>query len=247
MKTIEKNNVFEEEIKSSKFITHIFKISNIEEANEILAKIRKKYYDATHNCYAYKIGEYEKASDDGEPQKTAGYPILNAINSYGITNVLVVVTRYFGGVLLGTGGLSRAYGGGAKSVIQKCKIISYEEGYLVKTIINYENVDKLNNFLENNGIEVKETKYLEEVIYYIFLRKSMKKKYIEFLEKITNSKIAVCYYRMDKKDKLKEEEKKKKKLKKDKEKEEEKEKENTLSNSNRLYEELEEIMVRKYN
>lgn len=247
MKTIEKNNVFEEEIKSSKFITHIFKISSIEEANEILAKIRKKYYDATHNCYAYKIGEYEKASDDGEPQKTAGYPILNAINSYGITNVLVVVTRYFGGVLLGTGGLSRAYGGGAKSVIQKCKIISYEEGYLVKTIINYENVDKLNNFLENNGIEVKETKYLEEVIYYIFLRRSMKKKYIEFLEKITNSKIAVCYYRMDKKDKLKEEEIKIKKLKKDKEKEEEKEKENTLSNSNRLYEELEEIMVRKYN
>lgn len=247
MKTIEKNNVFEEEIKSSKFITHIFKISSIEEANEILAKIRKKYYDATHNCYAYKIGEYEKASDDGEPQKTAGYPILNAINSYGITNVLVVVTRYFGGVLLGTGGLSRAYGGGAKSVIQKCKIISYEEGYLVKTIINYENVDKLNNFLENNGIEVKETKYLEEVIYYIFLRKSMKKKYIEFLEKITNSKIAVCYYRMDKKDKLKEEEIKIKKLKKDKEKEEEKEKENTLSNSNRLYEELEKIMVRKYN
>ena len=75
----------------------------------------------------------------------------------------------------------------------------------------------------------------------------MKKKYIEFLEKITNSKIAVCYYRMDKKDKLKEEEIKIKKLKKDKEKEEEKEKENTLSNSNRLYEELEEIMVRKYN
>lgn len=247
MKTIEKNNVFEEEIKNSKFITQIFKISSIEEANEILAKIRKKYYDATHNCYAYKVGEYEKASDDGEPQKTAGYPILNAINSYSITNVLIVVTRYFGGVLLGTGGLSRAYGGGAKSVIQKCKIISYEEGYLVKTIINYENVDKLNNFLENNGIEVKETKYLEEVIYYIFLRRSMKKKYIEFLEKITNSKIAVCYYRMDKKDKLKEEEIKIKKLKKDKEKEEEKEKENTLSNSNRLYEELEEIMVRKYN
>lgn len=247
MKTIEKNNVFEEEIKNSKFITQIFKISSIEEANEILAKIRKKYYDATHNCYAYKVGEYEKASDDGEPQKTAGYPILNAINSYSITNVLIVVTRYFGGVLLGTGGLSRAYGGGAKSAIQKCKIISYEEGYLVKTIINYENVDKLNNFLENNGIEVKETKYLEEVIYYIFLRRSMKKKYIEFLEKITNSKIAVCYYRMDKKDKLKEEEIKIKKLKKDKEKEEEKEKENTLSNSNRLYEELEEIMVRKYN
>ena len=225
MKTIEKNNVFEEEIKNSKFITHIFKISSIEEANEILAKIRKKYYDATHNCYAYKVGEYEKASDDGEPQKTAGYPILNAINSYSITNVLVVVTRYFGGVLLGTGGLSRAYGGGAKSVIQKCKIISYEEGYLVKTIINYENVDKLNNFLENNSIEIKETRYLEEVIYYIFLRKSMKKKYISFLEKITNSKIIVYDKKIEEKDKDKE----------------------TIDNSKKLYEELEEIMVRKYN
>ena len=227
MKTIEKNNVFEEEIKNSKFITHIFKISSIEEANEILAKIRKKYYDATHNCYAYKLGEYEKASDDGEPPKTAGYPILNAINSYGITNVLVVVTRYFGGVLLGTGGLSRAYGGGAKSVIEKCKIISYEEGYLVKTIITYENVDKLNNFLENNSIEVKETKYLEEVIYYIFLRKSIKKEYISFLEKITNSKIIVY-----------EEEKDREKDRK------------TIDNSNiskKLYEELEEVMVRKYN
>lgn len=227
MKTIEKNNVFEEEIKNSKFITHIFKISSIEEANEILAKIRKKYYDATHNCYAYKIGEYEKASDDGEPQKTAGYPILNAINSYSITNILVVVTRYFGGVLLGTGGLSRAYGGGAKSVIEKCKIISYEEGYLVKTIINYENVDKLNNFLENNSIEIKETKYLEEVIYYIFLRKSMKKKYISFLEKITNSKIIVYDKKIEEKDK-------------DKDKE-------TIDNSKKLYKELEEIMVRKYN
>lgn len=225
MKTIEKNNVFEEEIKNSKFITQIFKISSIEEANEILAKIRKKYYDATHNCYAYKVGEYEKASDDGEPQKTAGYPILNAINSYSITNVLVVVTRYFGGVLLGTGGLSRAYGGGAKSVIQKCKIISYEEGYLVKTIINYENVDKLNNFLENNSIEIKETRYLEEVIYYIFLRKSMKKKYISFLEKITNSKIIVYDKKIEEKDKDKE----------------------TIDNSKKLYEELEEIMVRKYN
>lgn len=225
MKTIEKNNVFEEEIKNSKFITHIFKISSIEEANEILAKIRKKYYDATHNCYAYKVGKYEKASDDGEPQKTAGYPILNAINSYDITNVLVVVTRYFGGVLLGTGGLSRAYGGGAKSVIEKCKIISYEEGYLVKTIINYENVDKLNNFLENKSIEIKETKYLEEVIYYIFLRKSMKKKYISFLEKITNSKIIVYDKKIEEKDKDKE----------------------TIDNSKKLYEELEEIMVRKYN
>ncbi len=225
MKTIEKNNVFEEEIKNSKFITQIFKISSIEEANEILAKIRKKYYDATHNCYAYKVGEYEKASDDGEPQKTAGYPILNAINSYSITNVLIVVTRYFGGVLLGTGGLSRAYGGGAKSAIQKCKIISYEEGYLVKTIINYENVDKLNNFLENNSIEIKETRYLEEVIYYIFLRKSMKKKYISFLEKITNSKIIVYDKKIEEKDKDKE----------------------TIDNSKKLYEELEEIMVRKYN
>lgn len=225
MKTIEKNNVFEEEIKNSKFITHIFKISSVEEANEILAKIRKKYYDATHNCYAYKLGEYEKASDDGEPQKTAGYPILNAINSYGITNVLIVVTRYFGGVLLGTGGLSRAYGGGAKSVIQKCEIISYEEGYLVKTIIAYDNVDKLNNFLENNSIEIKETKYLEEVIYYIFLRKSMKKKYISFLEKITNSKIIVYDNKIEEKDKDKE----------------------TIDNSNKLYVELKEVMVRKYN
>ncbi len=222
MKTIEKNNVFEEEIKNSKFITHIFKISSVEEANEILAKIRKKYYDATHNCYAYKVVEYEKASDDGEPQKTAGYPILNAINSYGITNVLVVVTRYFGGVLLGTGGLSRAYGGGGKSVIEKCKIISYEEGYLVKTTITYENVDKLNNFLENNGIEVKEIKYLEEVIYYIYLRKSIKKEYILFLEKITNSKIIVYDKKIEEIDK------------------------ETIENSKKVYEELEEVMVRKY-
>lgn len=106
-------------INKSKFIAQAFRVDSIEEVEEILAKTRKKYYDATHNCYAYRIGDnIQKMSDDGEPVKTAGAPMLDVLLKQDITNILIIVTRYFGGILLGAGGLVRAYSSATSEVLK---------------------------------------------------------------------------------------------------------------------------------
>ena len=98
-------------IDKSRFITTLYPVETVEEINEILQATRKKYYDATHNCYAYVIdnGNIQKCSDDGEPSKTAGFPMLDVLKKNEITNILAITTRYFGGIKLGAGGLIRAY------------------------------------------------------------------------------------------------------------------------------------------
>ena len=115
-------NTYENEIviEKSRFITRIFRVNDIDMVNSILEEIRKKHYDATHNCYAYILGdnqEIQKCSDDGEPQKTAGFPMMDVLKKNNLTNVLVIVTRYFGGILLGAGGLVRAYSDSVAQVL----------------------------------------------------------------------------------------------------------------------------------
>ena len=125
MNIILKNGSGEIEEKKSRFICHIFKIKSEEEAEEYITAVKKKYWDARHNCYAYVTGDkgqIQRFSDDGEPQGTAGKPMLDILNSYGLTDCLLVVTRYFGGVLLGTGGLIRAYQAAAKEGIKNSDI-----------------------------------------------------------------------------------------------------------------------------
>ena len=116
-------------ISKSEFITRLFRVNNIDEVNKYLAETRKKHYDASHNCYAYILGdnaEIEKCSDDGEPIKTAGAPMLDALKKNNVTNILTITTRYFGGILLGAGGLVRAY---SKSVSEALKLAKF---YVVK-------------------------------------------------------------------------------------------------------------------
>lgn len=116
-------------ISKSEFITRLFRVNNIDEVNKYLAETRKKHYDASHNCYAYILGnnaEIEKCSDDGEPLKTAGAPMLDALKKNYVTNILAITTRYFGGILLGAGGLVRAY---SKSVSEALKGAKF---YVVK-------------------------------------------------------------------------------------------------------------------
>ena len=111
--TIKDNVQFELVEKKSRFIANLFYVESTQKAENIIKEIRKKYYDAKHNCIAYRIIEngriVEKASDDGEPSGTAGAPMLNILQKNNLANVLIIVTRYFGGILLGTGGLVRAY------------------------------------------------------------------------------------------------------------------------------------------
>ncbi len=112
-KSIKHNASSEIVEKKSKFIANIFYIESKEEAEKLIKDVNKKYHDARHNCYAYRVissdGIIEKASDDGEPSGTAGAPMLNILSKNELANVLIIVTRYFGGILLGTGGLVRAY------------------------------------------------------------------------------------------------------------------------------------------
>jgi len=124
-KTIINNAEAEIVEKRSKFIANIYYVKSLEEVEEKLKDIKKKYFDSRHNCYAYRIEDedtiIERASDDGEPSGTAGAPILNILNKMELMNVLVIVTRYFGGILLGTGGLVKAYSQATKMAIRRCR------------------------------------------------------------------------------------------------------------------------------
>ena len=112
--------------KGSKFLSFAFPVKNVDEINQILAQYRKQYYDARHICYAYMLGNEKnewRANDDGEPSGTAGRPILGQINSFELTNVLVIVVRYFGGILLGTGGLITAYKEASMDALEQANIV----------------------------------------------------------------------------------------------------------------------------
>ena len=138
--------------KKSRFIANVFYVASIEEADEKLAMIKKQYYDAKHNCFAYVIGkngDIVKSSDDGEPQGTAGHPMLDILKGNELTNCIAIVTRYFGGTLLGTGGLVRAYSDSLKSAIANAKTSELLNAYKVSFEINYDDYGKIENLVQN--------------------------------------------------------------------------------------------------
>lgn len=153
--------------KKSKFIANIIYVKSVEEAEEKLKIIRKKYYDARHNCFAFSImteeGIINRASDDGEPSGTAGAPILNIINKNELINVLVVVTRYFGGILLGTGGLVKAYSEATLKAMQEAEFVIEQIGMELKILISYNDIDKFNYYCNKNNIKVIKMEYDEHV------------------------------------------------------------------------------------
>ena len=156
-KTISEDMTAEIVEKKSKFIANIFYVENIEEAEAKLKEVKKKYYDARHNCFAYSIftkeGVVNRFSDDGEPSGTAGAPMLNILTSKNLSNCLVIVTRYFGGILLGTGGLVRAYTGAVQEALSKIKEINKDIGIEVKFEITYSDLEKLKYYLKQNEIK----------------------------------------------------------------------------------------------
>lgn len=175
--TIENEETSEILEKKSKFIANIMYIDKVEEAEAKLEEIRKKYYDARHNCYAYRVIDSNKSiidrsSDDGEPSGTAGSPMLNILKKEELCNILVVVTRYFGGILLGTGGLVRAYSQATQDVIHKSRIILKQEGYEASIEIEYKDFEKLKYFCKVHEINIKEVEYLENIIAKLEMKKA---------------------------------------------------------------------------
>lgn len=142
MKTITEQYQFIQEIKKSKFICTLIPINSLDEINENLKLIRKKYYDATHNCYSYILNNNDgstsiKASDDGEPSQTAGVVILDVLKKNDLTNILAVVTRYFGGIKLGAGGLVRAYSSSTSGAVKLANVVSIVETIKMHIIFDY--------------------------------------------------------------------------------------------------------------
>lgn len=154
--------------KKSRFIGQIMPVTSEEEAYAFIDSIKKKHYDARHNCFAFSIGgenPLQRFSDDGEPQGTAGKPILEVINGSGIHNICIVVTRYFGGTLLGTGGLVRAYTDASKAAIQKCETKLMQKIIPTKITANYTDMGKIQYILNNNDVNIVDTVFTDEVFF----------------------------------------------------------------------------------
>lgn len=193
-----KNTVSTEfEERKSTFIGHAKRVYTEDEAKEFIDKIKKEHSSATHNVYAYIIGEnmgIQRYTDDGEPQGTAGVPVLDVIKKNGITNVVIVVTRYFGGILLGKGGLVRAYSKGAAQAIHEAEIVQRVEGFSYHVFIEYDILGKVQYICEQNNWHIEESIYTDKVEIIIYCTNEMKNNINKEVVQATSGK---CDFKID--------------------------------------------------
>lgn len=181
--TINKRVTTEIVEKKSKFIANVFHVENVEEVESYLKQIKKEHYNARHNCYSYRIINndrvLEKASDDGEPSGTAGAPMINILTKNNLYNILVVVTRYFGGILLGTGGLVRAYSDVTIKSITQAEKVECCKGYQLHVQLEYSEFESFKYYCKNNGINIINSDYNENINTKIELNEESKNKLLE--------------------------------------------------------------------
>ena len=179
--------------KKSKFIASVSPVGDEEEALEFLKTIKSKYPDATHNVYAYIIDENNifRYSDDGEPGGTAGMPVLDTIRKEGLVDVCVVVTRYFGGTLLGTGGLVHAYGASAKQGLLESGIITRALCNIVSVVVDYTLVGKLQYMISSENLLLEDTVYGNDVTFYVCCRLGDTEDFLKKVTDITNGR-GIC-------------------------------------------------------
>ncbi len=178
--TIKENVVAEIVEKKSKFIANLIYVDNTRDAENIIKDIKKKYFDARHNCIAYRIVENEKiverSSDDGEPSGTAGAPMLTILQKNNLANVLVIVTRYFGGILLGTGGLVRAYSESTIKAIEEADKVEMILGEELEVVLDYNNFENFKYYCKNNEINIVNPQYTENIVCKIEINADKKQK-----------------------------------------------------------------------
>lgn len=188
--------------KKSRFIATVLPVDQEEEALEFIEKMKKKYWNATHNCYAYVVGdrhEIQRYSDDGEPGGTAGRPMLDVLLGEDIHNVAVVVTRYFGGTLLGTGGLVRAYSSATKAGLASSVIITKIPGFKLRITTDYTGLGKIQYILGERKIPILDTVYTDKVEMQLVIPAVQKEQVTDALIEGTNGKVQFgeaesCYY-----------------------------------------------------
>lgn len=193
-KTIHKIATTEIVEKKSKFIGNVCPVDSEKMAIDFISQIRKKHYNATHNCFAYVVQEkmeIARFSDDGEPNGTAGKPILDVLFGEEIKNAVIVVTRYFGGTLLGTGGLVRAYGKTAKQSVLEAGIVQMDTYNMIQIVSDYNLSGKVQYEISINGHIIIDTKYTENVQYDIYVHTDLADKFIKHIVNITNNKVKI--------------------------------------------------------
>ena len=176
-RTIKEDGQVQEEIKKSRFICHAKRVYNEEEARDFILAIKKEHYKATHNCSAFIVGErseIKRTSDDGEPSGTAGIPMLGVLENHNLTNVCVVVTRYFGGIKLGAGGLIRAYAGSVALAVKEIGIIEIKEQAGIQIHMTYAQYQEYGNFLKEHNLIELETNFTDQVDTILFIDKEKK-------------------------------------------------------------------------
>ena len=193
-KTIKENGQVEEEIKKSRFICHVKRVETEEEARDFINSIKKEHYKATHNCSAFIVGErseIKRTSDDGEPSGTAGVPMLGVLENHNLTNVCVVVTRYFGGIKLGAGGLIRAYAGSVALAVKEIGIIEIKEQAGIAIQMSYAQYQEYGNFLKEHHLMELDTNFTDQVDTMIYVDKEEKENIKSALVEFFNGKVTL--------------------------------------------------------
>ena len=189
-KTIKSYGESEIIISKSRFITYVSRAETEEEALLFIDKIKKIHANATHNCSCYMVGEHDqiqKANDDGEPNGTAGVPMLEVLKKQKLKDTVVVVTRYFGGIKLGGGGLIRAYGKATTEGIQAAGVVERKLHHLMKVSVDYVWLGKLENEIRNSAYTLKEIQYGENVELFVYVAKEDHDTFTQWMTELTNA------------------------------------------------------------
>jgi uncharacterized YigZ family protein len=180
--------------RGSRFLSFAYPVENLEQVREILGSLRKEYHDARHHCYAYRIGPGDtlyRVNDDGEPTNSAGKPILGQIQAFQLTNILIVVIRYFGGTLLGVGGLIQAYKTAAKEALENGVIIEKHFQTLLEIRFQYPVMNEVLKILKEYKAEITRRDFGEDCMIAASLRKGFEKQAIEILAKIESTQVQI--------------------------------------------------------
>lgn len=185
-KTVLKSETAEVLEKKSRFISYVYHVEDEENIEKLIKEMRRKYHDARHVCFAWRIikgGQViERASDDGEPSGTAGAPMLSILKKENLCNILILVIRYFGGILLGTGGLVRAYSEATQKVIEKSEIVIMTNGVEIEVKLEYSNLDIFKYYCKNNDINIINIQYLDDIIIKVEMETYVKDKMLKEFE-----------------------------------------------------------------
>lgn len=181
------------EIKKSRFICHLFRVTTEDEAREHIESVRKEHWNANHNCTAWIIGEQQanqRSSDDGEPSGTAGMPMLEVLRRRELTDTLAIVTRYFGGVMLGAGGLIRAYGGSVSEALDTIGVVERVPLSVVQMVADYETAGRVENTIRAKDLDLVDVAYDTDVTFELVMAPADVDSFQTWLQELTNGEIA---------------------------------------------------------